>query len=146
MRRIYGVCVVLLTLVFLAVPGEAQAQGAGGQGRSGGLGQNYPNPFNPATNIPFDLVPENFVDGKAEVTIRIMNVLMQLVAVPTALNHPAGNGAKVERLEYTTPGHYVAYWDGLDKDGRKVGSQVLIVLFEVNGRRVGEPVRMTVSK
>jgi flagellar hook assembly protein FlgD len=72
-------------------------------------------------------------------------VLQQLVAIPTALNHPEGNGVRVENLRYTAPGLHVAFWDGTDRDGRKVGSAVYFVQLEVNGR-AAPPKRMVVTK
>lgn len=148
MRRTLGVSVVLL-LAFglLASPAFGQSGNPGRQDRPGGLRQNYPNPFNPVTNIPFELASNLFVDGKpAVVTIRILNLLRQLVAIPLALDHPAGNRTPVERLQYTMPGEHVAYWDGLDKDGRKVASGLYLVLLEVNGRPYDKPLKITVAK
>jgi len=146
MRRTLGVGIVLL-LGFLVFAGPTSAQ-SGTQSRDRGfqLQQNFPNPFNPETRIPFGLQDDLFRDGKrVVVTIRIYNVLHQLVAIPTALNHPAGNGAAVENLEYTTPGTHLAYWDGLDVNGRKVASGLYIVSLEVNGRRA-TPIKITVAK
>lgn len=138
MRRILGVTVVLLSLGLLAQPAQAQSQGSTVQTRSGALLPNYPNPFNPETTIPFVLDPELFQDGKpVVVTLRIMNILAQPVAIPTALDHPAGNRPPVLRLEYTAPGMYRAFWDGLDVNGRKVASAQYFVQLEVNGRQAG---------
>ena len=108
------------------------------------LRQNYPNPFNPTTTIPFRLYAEDLVDGKAVVSIRIFNALHQLVAVPRALNHAAGD-APVERLEYTQDGDFLTYWDGTDKNGRKVASAVYYAQLEVNGERRGT-MKMVVQK
>jgi hypothetical protein len=146
MRRVFGVGIVLLLgLGVFASPMMAQSSSSG-RDRSFGLQQNFPNPFNPETWIPFDLREALFRDGKpAVVTIRVYNVLHQLVVVPTALNHPAGNGAAVQNLEYATPGTHLAYWDGLDKNGRKVASGLYYVVLEVNGRRA-PPIKITVAK
>src|SRR3989442_3177275 len=47
------------------------------------LKQNYPNPFNPATTIPFTLSGDLFANGhRPKVSLKIYNVLAQLVAVP----------------------------------------------------------------
>jgi hypothetical protein len=146
MRRLLGVGVVLLLgFGLFATPMTAQT-GNSTRDRGFQLQQNFPNPFNPETTIPFDLFPAMFENGKpVVVTIRIFNVLHQPVVVPTALNHPAGNGTAVESLEYATPGTHLAYWDGLDKDGRKVASGLYYVLLEVNGRRA-TPIKITVAK
>jgi hypothetical protein len=148
MKRISGVCVVLLlALGLFASPALAQQRGTGRQDRPSGLRQNYPNPMNPETNIPFELGPELFEGGKqALVTVRIYSVLRQLVAIPVARSHPLGGAPPIQRLEYSMPGSYEAYWDGLNRDGRKVASGIYFVLLEVNGRRYGELLKMTVAK
>jgi hypothetical protein len=146
MRRSAGVGVVLLLgLGMFATPTMAQSSSST-RDRGFQLQQNFPNPFNPETTIPFDLFPAMFESGKpVVVTIRIFNVLHQPVAIPTALNHPAGNGTAVENLEYASPGTHLAYWNGLDRDGRKVASGLYYVLLEVNGRRA-TPIKITVAK
>lgn len=98
------------------------------------LEQNYPNPFNPSTRIPFVLGDGLFVQGDPVViSIRIYNVLQQLVAIPTALNHPQGNSVRVDRLVYQSAGRHEAYWDGLDMQGRTVASGVYYLQLVVNG-------------
>lgn len=146
MRRLLCVGVILL-LGFGASTTRAEAQSSSGnRDRGFQLEQNYPNPFNPVTRIPFLLGEELYRSGQAvRVTIRIYDALRQLVAIPTALNHPAGNGAAIENLEYTTPGLHLAFWDGLDRDGREVASGIYIVQLEVNGRKAA-PLKITVAK
>ena len=98
------------------------------------LEQNYPNPFNPETRIPFVLSEELFVDGRQSVvTIRIFNILQQVIAVPTALRHHLGEGVPVANLEYPAPGRYEAFWDGTDRDGRQVASGIYLMQLTVNG-------------
>jgi hypothetical protein len=112
------------------VGGRAQS----GQANGLRLDPNYPNPFNPETTIPFNLGEDLFVDGRpAVVTIRIFNILTQLVAHPVALRHPAGEGVPVDQLEYTQPGRYEAFWDGTDQMGRQVASGIYLVQLAVNG-------------
>jgi hypothetical protein len=143
MRRGIGVGVVLLLALGLF---PTTLFGQGQRRPRVQLGQNYPNPFNPETTIPFPLPEELFESGKSVVvTIRIYNVLQQLVAIPKARNHPTASDALVESLEYTTPGAYEAYWDGTDKNGRKVASGVYYVRLEVNGERA-PPRKMVVAK
>ena len=112
-----------------------QAQESPEGPRSGfNLEQNYPNPFNPETRIPFVLGEELFAEGAgAVVSIRIFNILQQLVAVPTALRHPLGEGVSVTNLEYPAPGRYEAYWDGTDSSGRQVASGIYLMQISVNG-------------
>jgi hypothetical protein len=146
MRRTMGVGVLLLVVLGM-LPASLHGQSRTPSREPGfQLRQNYPNPFNPETYIPFEIGEALFQDGKQPVvTIRIFNVLHQLVAVPLALNHPDGNSVRVERLTYTSPGQHVAYWNGLDRNGRKVGSGLYLMQLEVNGR-ADVPVRMTVTK
>jgi hypothetical protein len=146
MGRFMSVGVVLLLgFGILSTPVSAQS-GSGNRDRGFQLEQNFPNPFNPVTRIPFTLREELFEVGKpVVVTVRVYNVLRQLVAVPTALDHPSGNATPVEHLEYATPGRHVAYWDGLDRDGRKVASGIYFVLMWVNGEQ-GPPRKITVAK
>jgi hypothetical protein len=141
-----GVGVVLLSaFASFASPAFGQQAGSTGGDRGFQLRQNYPNPFNPETRIPFTLDEGLFQQGRPiVVSIAIYNVVRQFVAVPTALNHPAGNGTAVDHLEYTQPGDYLAYWDGLDSKGSKVGSGIYIVRLEVNGQHVVK--KITVAK
>lgn len=139
MRRLLRLSLVLLSLVLAAEGVSAQDVGRGGQDRGANgfqLGQNYPNPFNPETTIPFALGEELFVDGRpVVVSIRIFNVLAQLVAHPVALSHPTGEGVPVDRLEYAQPGRFEAFWDGTDQMGRQVASGVYLMQISVNGLR-----------
>jgi hypothetical protein len=135
MRRIYGVAVVLL-LAFVAFASPASAQTSTNRDRGFQLGQNYPNPFNPETRIPFCLSETLFDEGKpVRVTLEIFTTLMQRVAIPTALNHPGGDGSRIQNLEYPAPACYEAYWDGRDREGNKVASGIYIYQLVVNGRR-----------
>lgn len=139
MRRLVRVFAVLLCLV--AAPAIASAQDARSSvfdDDSNGftLDQNYPNPFNPETTIPFQLGDDVFVDGRgAVVSIRIFNVLAQLVAHPVALRHSSGEGVPVDQLEYGQPGQYEAYWDGTDQMGRQVASGIYLMQLSVNGMK-----------
>ena len=80
------------------------------------LYQNYPNPFNPTTEICFSL------DQTARVTLRVYNVLGQVVA--TLLD-----GTQKEL------GQHVAHWDGRADDGRTVGSGTYFYTLTVADRR-----------
>ena len=149
MRRIHCVGVILLALGILSVPLHGQDAGGGappgGRERGFRLEQNYPNPFNPSTRIPFVLEETMFKDGRpVVVSIRIFNLLQQLVAVPTALNHPLGNGVPVLDLAYDTPGRKEAYWDGRDRNGREVASGVYYLPLGVNDQTVVR--KMVVAK
>jgi hypothetical protein len=101
------------------------------------LKQNYPNPFNPATTIPFALSGQLFASGqRPKVSLKIYNVLAQLVAVPIL----QGTGEPLDNLEVscTTPSGcaYRAYWDGtIRRTGEKAASGVYIYQLAVDGRR-----------
>jgi hypothetical protein len=148
MRRLWCVGVILLLgFGFKAERADAQTQ-SGSRDRGSRLEQNYPNPFNPTTTIPFVLLEEDFPGGRpAIVTIRIFNILRQPVAIPVAKDHPSGGAPLVERLEYPPErvGLNEAYWDGLDRNGRKVSSGLYLIQLEINGVRQGTK-SMTVSK
>src|ERR1700757_4184436 len=103
------------------------------------LKQNYPNPFNPATTIPFTLNGDLFANGhRPKVSLKIYNVLAQLVAVPIL----QGSGEPLTDLELTcgtpSPGTcpFTAYWNGkvLDTD-TDAASGVYIYQLVVDGRR-----------
>lgn len=145
MRRFFGVGVVLLLALGL-FPGSLFGQRGSSRDRGSQLGQNYPNPFNPETFIPFVVLEEDVAGGRpAKVTIRIYNVLQQLVAIPKAWDHPLGNSIAVEELEYDSPGAKQAFWDGTDRQGRKVASGIYYFQLIVNGERRGVK-KMVVTK
>ena len=140
MRRVLGVGIVLLLLFS---PQLLSAQGR--QERRSRMG-NYPNPFNPATTITFPLLESDFPGGRpAKVTIRILNVLQQEVAIPLAMDNPAGNGPLRDML-FTQPGQYRAFWDGTDRTGRKVASGIYYAVLVVNGEREDAPRKLVVNK
>lgn len=132
------------------VPRLAAAQGTSipqpqtAQERSPGvqLGQNYPNPFNPATTIPFTLgdPPSCTNDGGRQhrVTLRIYNVLAQLVAIPVLQGSGVDEGQQV--MNVTLPcGTYTAYWNGkYMSTSQDVPSGVYIYLIEVDGHSIGK--------
>jgi hypothetical protein len=134
LRRSLGVSFAILALAGASPLVAQQGPPVDGLPAGFGLEQNYPNPFNPETRIPFVLSEELFVDGRAPVvTIRIYNILQQVVAGPTALRHPLGEGVAVAGLEYPAPGRYEAFWDGTDRNGRQVASGIYLMQLVVNG-------------
>ena len=120
-----------LALALCAVPTK-QAAGQSSTTQSphkpGALGQNFPNPFNPETAIPFSIECGGG-SGVHTVTLRVFNVLAQLVAVPK-LDGPA---APVQNLKLVC-GNYVARWDGkVLNTGREAASGVYIYQLIVDG-------------
>ncbi|MFQ5888871.1 MAG: hypothetical protein ACE5JR_02340 [Gemmatimonadota bacterium] len=98
------------------------------------LGVPYPNPFRSTARIPFVLGDSAFASGgEVTVSMRIFSLLHQLVAIPTALDHPAGRGEPIDSLSYPRPGRYLALWDGRDRSGRRVASGPYFVQLLVNG-------------
>jgi len=103
------------------------------------LKQNYPNPFNPATTIPFTLNGDLFANGhRPKVSLKIYNVLAQLVAVPIL----QGTGQALADLELTcgtvgsSPCAFTAYWDGMVQNSQnEAASGVYIYQLIVDGRR-----------
>lgn len=132
---------VLLLLFWLLLgglsPPGVRAQGGEAappvaQSRGFRLEQNYPNPANPDTYIPFSLEEGLFSEGGAGVvSMKVVNMLGQLVAVPRAVGHPRGSNVPVLNLRYTEPGRKVAFWDGRDLNGRRVASGVYFCVLQV---------------
>jgi len=140
MKR-YAWAVLGGTLGLLAAgTGQVSGQGAPPPPAPVELKQNYPNPFNPATTIPFTLGGDLFASGhRPKVSLKIYNVLAQLVAVPIL----QGTGEALADLELTCSAGgagsnctFNAYWDGkvLNTD-REAASGVYIYQLIVDGRR-----------
>jgi len=99
--------------------------------RLGTLGQNYPNPFKPDTWIPFTVDDCNGRGGQRVVSLRVYNVLAQLVATPVL--HGAGVPMAGVRLSC---GSYLAHWDGhVTRGRRKADSGVYVYELVVDGQR-----------
>jgi hypothetical protein len=112
------------------------------------LQQNYPNPFNPATTIPFRLSGALFANGhRPVVSMRIYNVLAQLVSIPTvqASGEPL-DGVALECREVRDGFcEFSAYWDGkYQGTDRDAASGVYVYQLVVDGQRYSR--RMVVMK
>ena len=134
---------VCLLGLLLAAPtlAEAQQDPPTDQVR---LKRNYPNPFNPETTIPFELCESVFADGhEPTVSLRIYNVLAQLVAIPIL----QGSGEPLDnvRLAWNGTGEYSAYWDGkIMGTDVEAPSGVYVYQLTVDSQRFSE--RMTIIK
>ncbi len=78
------------------------------------LQQNYPNPFNPITTISFSL------PKPASVSLLIFDVLGQVVYN--------------QDLKEKMPGEYAVTWDGINQQGRKVGSGIYFYKVIARGK------------
>src|SRR5262245_28815636 len=139
MKRSAWALLLLLGLLG-SVPSALKAQGMS-------LGRNYPNPFNPETFIPFQLKAELFLGGQRPVvSLKIYNVLAQLVAVPIV----QGSGEKLDNatLSWNGSGDYTAYWDGkVQGSGKEAASGVYVYQLIVQWMQNGKPqVRSSSSK
>ncbi len=134
-----------LVLALCALPTkQAAGQQSTTQSRErkplGSLGQNWPNPFNPETNIPFSIA-DCEGGGQHSVTIRIYNVLAQLVAIPV-LDGPA---VPVENVKLGC-GTYLARWNGKVRNTTKeAASGVYLYEIVIDNQRLGAK-KMFVAK
>ena len=105
--------------------GVGGIRAASGQTPSPTIGsqQNRSSSFNPATTIPFRVSGELFLKGhRPVVSLRIFNVLAQLVAIPIL----RGSGKALDSLALSCPTalgcNYNAYWDGYVTSTGKLAS------------------------
>lgn len=137
MLRWAALSVVLALSALMPRSSEAQTAQPPAR-RSGSLGQNYPNPFNPETTIPFAVGDSACTDPTRQyrVTIRIYNLLAQVVAVPV-LRGSNSSGEAVENLTLGC-GEYRAFWDGKYlNSSREAASGVYLYRLDVDGRVEG---------
>jgi hypothetical protein len=107
-------------------------------GKLASLGQNYPNPFRPETFIPFTIEDCHGPGGHRVVSLRIYNVLAQLVATPVL--HGAGRPLASMRLSC---GDYTGYWDGkVARSHRPAASGVYVYELVVDGERTSKKMFM----
>jgi hypothetical protein len=112
-------------------PTEQQPRGR----KSGTLGQNYPNPVNPETFIPFQLA---CIEGAGEeyvVSLRVYNVLGQVIAVPIV----QGREEPLSNLTLECGQSYVAYWDGkVLGTGREAATGIYLYELVVGDERTAK--------
>jgi hypothetical protein len=133
---------VVLTLILMPRAGSAQSSAAPAQSSPvAKLEQNYPNPFNPETRIPFSVggYPTCAdLSHQYKVTMRILNVLVQLVAIPV-IQGGAGNVAGGQPLQNVLLpcGQYIAYWNGnYLNTSKEAASGVYVYVLEVDGHKL----------
>jgi hypothetical protein len=153
-HRWAALALVLALSAFMAGSVQGQEGSSGAPGRERGsvkLGQNFPNPFNPETTIPFSVgdPPTCSDHGRLyRVSLRIYNVLAQLVAIPIlqggASNSASPAGTSVTNVELPC-GQYTAYWDGkYQNTSREVASGIYLYRLDVDGQFVVK--KMIVTK
>ena len=114
--------------------------------RAGALGPNSPNPFNPATTIPFRVGDSTCARGSEHhvVSLRIYNVLTQLVAVPTILGAVPDSTGPAIQVPIGKPvtnlilpcGSYAALWTARTQHSRPATPGVYVVQLVVNAEVV----------
>ena len=149
MKLRWGALCTVLVLSAL-MPRVLTAQGSQTQSRDrkpGVLKQNYPNPFNPETRIPFTIDEKCEDPGRQyKVSLRIYNILSQLVAIPVLQGGTGGvaGGVKLVNVMLTC-GDYVAYWNGkYDGTRNEVASGVYLYELRIDASSMVR--RMLVTK
>ena len=145
-------CVMLACLTLVPrLAGSQSTQRSAVDAASGStLGQNYPNPVTRETTIPFSIgaAPDCSQDAgkRYRVTLRVYNMLAQLVAVPALQSSSSGGtGGEQVRDVQLTCGQYTAWWDGTHQGtGRQAASGIYLYRLEVDGRPIVR--RMTVIR
>ena len=132
---------VLALSALMTSTAAAQVGPPGGQRGPGPLGQNYPNPFNPETTIPFAVgydegTPPVCTDPNRvyRVSLRIYNILSQVVSVPILQGGGEQRGRPVQNLQLPC-GEYTAFWDGTSiGSSRQVASGIYMYKLEIDGK------------
>lgn len=137
MKRSWAALGLVLALSAI-MPNVSGAQDTRKTAQGVSLGRNYPNPFNPETRFDFTLGDPPTCTEPAKqyrVTVKIYNVIAQLVAIPVLQGGSAGvaGGQPLDNVSLTC-GVYVAYWDGKVRNtGREAPSGVYLYRIEANG-------------
>lgn len=114
---------------------EGRSDGSLQAGQDFRLEQNYPNPVTSETWIPFTLEERLFESSDSVVvSLRIVNVLGQVVALPVTAKEGKGRLQRVFNLIVRAPGRMVAYWDGRDPAGKPVPTGMYYGELTVNNR------------
>ena len=148
MRLRWSALVLVLTLGLMPRAGFAQNTQKAPAGK---LQQNYPNPFNPETRGVFTVADASVCSSGSgvqhKVSVRIYNILSQLVAVPVLQGGTANVAGGQPLVNVLLPcGQYTWYWNGFYQNtGKEAASGVYVVIIEVDGRKV-DSMKMTNAK
>ncbi|HET9682456.1 MAG TPA: hypothetical protein VFP15_00010 [Gemmatimonadaceae bacterium] len=126
-----AVALVLALGALAPAPAAGQRAMLPSERKLGTLGQNFPNPFKPDTWIPFTVDDCNGPNGQRVVSMRVYNVLAQLVATPVL----HGAGVPITGIPLSC-GSYLAHWDGhVARGRRKADSGVYVYELVIDGQR-----------
>ena len=104
------------------------------------LEPNYPNPVSSETYIPFTLDSALFrTRDTVVVSLRIVNTLNQVVAIPVVANGSRGLPTPIINHGFTDPGRKIAFWNGRNQSGQPAPVGVYYCRMEV----LGEPEAQT---
>ncbi len=131
----------LCALVTRSAAAQATQQSSRDPVSGSSLGQNYPNPVSSETTVPFSIggAPSCSDAGRQyRVSLKIYNVLAQLVAVPVLQGGSSSlAGGQPLSNVLLTCGQYTAYWDGKYlNNGREVASGVYMYRLEIDGKAI----------
>jgi hypothetical protein len=131
MQQRWAALALVLALAAIT-PRLALGQDSAPRGRKlGTLGQNYPNPFRPETFIPFSVDDCGTPSRQRVVSLRVYNVLAQLVATPLL----QGADRPVANMRLSC-GDYVGYWDGtVLRTHRQAAAGVYLYELVVDGQK-----------
>jgi hypothetical protein len=140
MGRTRSVLLILMLLAgSLSPPAAAQEQELRSsppleRGRSFQLEPNYPNPVSSETFIPFTLDTLLFQSRDSViVSLRILNPLGQIVAIPAVVNGSVATRIPIINLAFHEPGTKIAHWDGRNQGGQPLPSGVYYCQMRVRG-------------
>lgn len=142
------VAVVAIAILPAYARGQTQQRRSEPAARRGHLLPNHPNPVENETLIPFRIGADSCVtsDERYVVTLRIYNILSQMIAVPVLVDSSVqavaegdSAAAPLRVRELRLPcGSYVARWNGRhDRDGRRASPGVYMYQLLVNGHPSG---------
>ena len=138
--------VVACMLIASTASAQVSEQRAERSHRRGMLAQNQPNPFSSQTTIPFTVGEADCAAGTQQhvVTLRIYNILSQIVAVATLVDSTNADQSTAAPPPRTLSnltlacGKYVARWDGKHApDNREAAPGVYMYQLLVDGHPSG---------
>lgn len=136
----WRVSTVVAILILAPFPTAAGQDIQGLQTQATGQSEDFlletsQSPQRGEARIRFQLGPRLFEQGGgARVSLRVFNILRQVVGVPVLLAPDGRPAEPVEDLLFERPGSFEAYWDGLDLEGHEATAGPYFVELMVGGR------------